>query len=438
MFAHVTELRYWKSEHSESTCEDAYGVDTTSGLFAVADGAGTTLFSDIWANILIKHYLAVPLLNTDAFEVEWWIRQAQEQFKHSVPHLQSTAWHALQKAQSQGSHSTLVTLRVIQNNDNSIKAEIFAFGDSCVIVGNLASGQVLSFPLSSLGDFEQAPICLPSKPSLFNRYFHQCSSQRVALTSSDIVVLATDAVAKWIIGAGAGRYTLPIEALRNVSMQTPETWAAFITECRSRNEMIDDDSTALIISLYDEPCEDAVPLGVTTEHSETVRRKRKNDFLQALAARNKEQAAICAGDAKDLCLEGVEIKPNQFLLNRRVADALREVLHVLRQEMNSPQGRAKVESIWQQHATLLQEEVCAENLRLTLARMGIPVESSQASDCDTISSLPTTTLSTDVSGQLDQAGSSSEPLHGKNIILSPEEAEQVRRWVEKFGPRKDT
>jgi hypothetical protein len=202
--------------------------------------------------------------------------------------------------------------------------------------------------------------------------------------------------------------------------------------------MVDDDSTALIISLCDEPCEDAVPLGVTTGHSETVRRKRKDDFMQALAARNKEQAAIYAGDTGDLCLEGVEIAPDQFLLNRRVADALREVLHVLRQEMNSPQGIARVEAVWKQHAALLQEEVCAKNLCLTLARMGIPVEPSQASDCATIPSLPTTMLSTNSSGQPDHIGSSSEPLRSENIILSPENAEQVRGWIEKFGPGKET
>jgi len=52
MFAQVTRLQYWKSEHDEQTCEDAYGESVTDGLFAVADGAGTTLFSNIWAKIL--------------------------------------------------------------------------------------------------------------------------------------------------------------------------------------------------------------------------------------------------------------------------------------------------------------------------------------------------------------------------------------------------
>src|SRR5450432_865783 len=106
MFAQVTRLQYWKSEHNEATCEDAYADDVARGLFTVADGAGTTLFSNIWARILVKHFLHVPLINNDPFEVEWWIRQAQELYKLEVPTHDKLDWNAWQKAQNQGSHST--------------------------------------------------------------------------------------------------------------------------------------------------------------------------------------------------------------------------------------------------------------------------------------------------------------------------------------------
>jgi hypothetical protein len=444
MFAHITKLCYWKSEHSESTCEDAYDMDAASGLFVVADGAGTTLFSDIWANILVKHYLTVPLLSSDAFEVEWWVRQAQEQFKQSAPFLPTTAWNAVQKAQNQGSYSTLAMLRVVRNDVNSAQAELLAFGDSCIFIGNLAIGQMLSFPLSTPSQFELAPICIPSKPALFNRYFHQCSSHQVELTSNTIVVLATDAVAKWIVSGGAGRYAQPIEALWDVSRQTPETWATFINECRHRDEMVDDDSTALIILFYAEAHQGTVKFGATTKHSPAIREKRKNDFLQAVAADHKELAAICTGDGEDLSLEGVALSADQFRLNREVADALRVVLHMLRQEMNSPQGVAKVETVWKQYAMLLQNEVCAENLRLTLARMGIavtsPVKDLLASEGTDISSLPTTILSVDHSLQTGQVANPSEPLYSETINLSEDDVKQARSWfarLTKRGPNKD-
>src|SRR5579859_411692 len=103
MLAHLTRLRYWKSEHNEETCEDAYGENASQGLFAVADGAGTTLFSDVWAALLVQHFLQIPLLSNDPFEVEWWVRLVQEQFKQELPIAKNMPWNALQKAQDEGS-----------------------------------------------------------------------------------------------------------------------------------------------------------------------------------------------------------------------------------------------------------------------------------------------------------------------------------------------
>src|SRR5579872_2335622 len=98
MFAQITRLRYWKSEHDEQTCEDAYGEDALHGLFAIADGVGTTLFSNIWSSILVERFLAAPLMSNDAFEVEWWVRQAQKQYQQDAPQAGKLDWNALQKA----------------------------------------------------------------------------------------------------------------------------------------------------------------------------------------------------------------------------------------------------------------------------------------------------------------------------------------------------
>src|SRR5436309_14935051 len=109
MLAQVTMLRHWKSEHNEETCEDACGENTALGLFAVADGAGTTLFSDAWASFLVQHFLHIPLMSNDPFEVEWWVRLAWKQFKSEFHTAINMPWNVQQKAQSQGSYTTLAT-----------------------------------------------------------------------------------------------------------------------------------------------------------------------------------------------------------------------------------------------------------------------------------------------------------------------------------------
>jgi len=346
MSAQVTHLQYWKSEHDEQTCEDAYGESIADGLFAVADGAGTTLFSNIWAKLLVRSFLAVPLMSNHPFEVEWWVRRAQEQYKQETPDPGKMAWNALQKAQNQGSHSTLATMRVSKRVGDHIQAELLVIGDSCVLIGNSHSEQVQSFPLDNPADFERAPICIPSKSSIFHRYFHQCHIKHVELEPGDMVVLATDAVSKWVISAGNGHHTNAKAAFQELITQTPDTWATFILECRNRGEMIDDDSTALIIALTANALGRVAPLGVTTGHSKAIRESRKKEFASAMETSNKELIAITYGDGADLSLEGVTIQQEQVQQARKVADALQEVLQILRREVNGPDAAAKVGPVW--------------------------------------------------------------------------------------------
>jgi hypothetical protein len=425
MFAHITSLRYWKSEHDEETCEDARGQDAASGLFAVADGAGTTLFSNIWAHILVEHFLSVPLLSNDPFEVEWWVRQAQKQFEQQAPQPDMLQWNAFQKAQSQGSHATLATLRITESGATEALAELLVFGDSCVLIGKANERRVLSFPLDNPADFERAPICIPTRPSIFNRYFHRAHMMRETLSAGDLVVLATDAVAKWIVSAGAGHYTGPLDALHEVSRQTPETWPAFIEECRDQKGMLDDDSTALVLALQANASENAVELGTTREHAAAIREQRSRNLGQALGADNKELAAFYIGDGVDLSQEvGIQLCWEQIQHYRRVADAMREVLQVLRQEVSRPGGAAKVEAIWQQHAALLQDEVCAKNVRQTLTRMGIAVMPPVPSPALVEGSAPAAPEVDALSSAGDQQATASaeppdtRPLYTENIVLS--------------------
>ncbi len=375
MFVQVTRLQYWKSEHDEMTCEDACKDDSLRGLFALSDGAGTTLFSNVWAQVLVDQFVTLPLLNDDPFEVEWWIRQAQETYKARVAALGVMSWNVLQKAQNEGSYATLATLRIINANTAFAKAEFLVTGDSCVFVESARTGRVQSFPLTQERDFDRAPICFPSKLSLFNRYFHRSLSCDFDLMSGDIIVLATDAVARWIISAGKGRFATFEDALHEVIAQTPLTWEQFVLDCRRQAEMIDDDSSALVISFSTHPQQEGnyLFLGATTRHDHLERKQRKEAFEQAVQAQHKELMALYYGDGKALALEGVSLSPTRIQEARQVADALREVLSALREVLNDPDVVAKISPVWRKYAPVLATEPCAEHLRQTLTRLGVPL-----------------------------------------------------------------
>jgi serine/threonine protein phosphatase PrpC len=370
MFVYVTTLRYWKSEHNESTCEDAVGHDGSRGMFVVADGVGTALFSSVWARELVNYSLAVPLMSDDPFEVEWWVRQVQKRYEPLVLKPEQLAWNAQQKAQNQGSYSTLATLRVLRR-EPTVQAELLAFGDSCILVGTPATQEITSFPLQKPADFDQAPICVPSMLRVFNRHFHRCSVKQVELQADQIVILATDAVSKWILSGGNGRYDV-WQAFQEVAHQIVDSWPEFILECRDRKEIVDDDSTALVVRLQSN-ADGAVELGVTPPHDSELIAGRKEAFEKARAEQNKELAAIYFGDGVDLHALKVEgsVSPEYIDDARKVADAMKEVLLVLRNALNTPDLPAKVGPVWQRNAHLLLYEPCAANLRQSLQASGV-------------------------------------------------------------------
>jgi hypothetical protein len=422
MFTQITRLYYWKSEHEEETCEDACNDDSTRGLFAIADGAGTTLFSNIWAKVLVECFVSLPLLSEDPFEVEWWVRQAQELYKQRMPQLSNVAWNAQQKMQSEASYATLATLRISRIQEDAAQAEFLSIGDSCIFLRKAQSEQFTAFPVMQVADFDKPPICFPSKLSLFNRSFHRCITQSVTLSAGDTLLLATDAVSRWLVSAGKGRFAQPIDAWQALCEQTAESWPAFIRECRERNEMVDDDSTALLLSIHDSAEPGVSLLGTTREHAHEPREQRKHDYERAYQENNKELVAIYYGDGTDLALEGLHPDPQEIAQARQVADALRAVLQALRQSLNSPDVAARTRVIWNQYASLLQAEPCASNLRQTLMRLGViapPVKPSSLTP-----SLPGEPQPSSPPAVQEPAATASESK------LSPQELEHAQRKLE--------
>src|SRR5579884_370290 len=379
MRVHIKALKYWKTEHGEEGCQDAYRLDESKGLFAVADGAGTSLFPAIWARILVEQFIAVPLMSNDPFEVEWWLRPALEIYKTRIPALSELRdWSIQQKALSQSSDSTLAAVRIVASDATSARAQLLVFGDSCVIIGNRQTQKIHSFVLHDPDQFARPPICLPSLLRVFNRDFHSGHTQEEMLGPDDIIVIASDAVSKWIIDGGGGRFTDNEEASKQwqsfqaVCACTDETWPTFIEECRASKEMINDDCTALILDLQADATSAGVPLEATPAQFPEVVQQRLADFEKARREDNKELVAIYYGDGKDLKdrlpadVTGAEIEKA-----REVAHALKEVMRAFRQYQQMPDVGRKMQPVWDRYRSDLLDEKCAEGIRETLKRNGV-------------------------------------------------------------------
>jgi Serine/threonine protein phosphatase len=374
MFAQVTRLQYWKSEHTAQTCEDAFGTHLAGGVLAVADGVGSTLFSNLWARHLVQHFLTTPLLSDDPFEVEWWLRLAQERYPQQLPDLERMPWNVLQKVQREGSSSTLATVCITQASTTGVQAQLLAIGDSCIFVKKARSERLFAFPLTTDNDFNQSPLCFPSKLSAFNRYFQRPDLASIELTDGDVVVLATDALARWLISAGKGTCASQEAALALLLAQSPATWEDFIRQRRERAEISDDDCTALLMTVRRQAVSiDDELIVANAGHGAELRAQRFQAFMRAVELQNKELAALYFGDGRDLEQEGVIFPREQLQQARQVADALREMLQALRREIDQPEAAAKLAPLWQRYALLLGTEPCAASLRKTLEHIGVTV-----------------------------------------------------------------
>jgi serine/threonine protein phosphatase PrpC len=433
MFAQVKALWWWKLEHVKETCEDAYKYDIEKGLFAVADGMSTMVFSHLWANILVNRFVNTPLIGVDPFETEWWLRPAQLEYINTSPKVETFSPLVQSKARK-GSAATLATVRISTVQDNtSALAELLAFGDSCIFVGNLRERLVrVLFPIGRSSDFGQAPVGLPSLSWRYNRHFYLPNSQQVELQPDDVIILATDAVAEWIISNGANTYATTWEAFqRIVSLKQDEpagttpgpegTWSHFIQQCRSAGQMVNDDMTALIIMLLKQG-EEKERLGATSTHLQSVIEQRKRDFQASVIRDQKDLIAINYGDGRDLA----DVSYPDIERARKVADALSEVWKVFHREIHSPDIAAKLKNVLQVYGPLLVNEPSTEDLKNKLHQLGISLET-------LISATTINVLLPQPASPIPSPSASQTILRMKQSVAANTEEERAMLYLQSWG-----
>jgi len=383
MYARVVVLQHWKSEHSKETCQDKARHNIIRGLFVVADGVGTASYADVWADHLVRSFVDCPLLSNEPFEVEWWLGTPQARYKADTPRAQdfSTKDFSAHNKLLEGSQSTLLAVRVIDLKPGAVTLRLLAFGDSCALL--LRAGlnpQVSSFPLQSPREFEANPICLPSKPSLFSRTFHQGVINDLTVLDGDMLILATDAVSKWVLSSDD-----PVATFRAVvetvdPKQKPGAWEEKVLQWRREHPpMADDDSTALVIWFAASQSKGYGPLpDGKPPVGDEVLANRRQEARSAQDEGDLRRLAIIYGDGVMLNMADFQLTTDQRDRARKVADAWNEVHAALGHAVrtNTP---AAVEKVWLQHRQLLRNEPSVTPMLNSLRSLGIPVDDSPPS-----------------------------------------------------------
>lgn len=237
-----------KAGASLESCQDALrlrGADplgpdrtlATRGLrAALADGATCSAFPGEWAQLLTLAAvgMGVPMTRTAAFRTRLerlaalWRQVVSDGLPAERP------WF-VDQGLARGAFSTLLRFSL---GPDAWEAE--AVGDTCLFQVR-DGGLKTAFPLERPEEFDRPPVLLATDAARNGRLAGSVRAARGGVRSGDAFLLATDAVARWILARRGWADLL------DLAEGSQADWAAWLQANRSGGHLQDDDSTLLLV-----------------------------------------------------------------------------------------------------------------------------------------------------------------------------------------------
>lgn len=244
-----------KADEAPGDCQDAYDYNAELNRYAVADGVSQSFFPAEWARLLVNHFCNDPSpLNTDLFLTrkwrEWLAPVQQKWFEeikgrveqkrgHSGTHLRNSL------AKREPAAATFVGVQVDAAQDGEgTRWHSMIIGDSCLF--HITGDQLSSYTITKPSEFDYHPEHFASNGDL-NRFEPRFVSG--TLKNGDVLILTTDALAKWILTRHiAGEEERRDTLTRLLELRRWSDLYRFVEEARLRGETpLDDDDVALVI-----------------------------------------------------------------------------------------------------------------------------------------------------------------------------------------------
>jgi hypothetical protein len=255
----VTAFRLPKNGYTIDECEDALEYSLESQRFAIADGATESSFSDRWAQSLVKTFIIDPPFGTPPSEdaMQLWLLPQQQEW-HAGVNWAALPWYCQEKAE-RGAYAALVGLefethgtiwqkivgRTLQGEEMMWHA--FAVGDSNLY--QVRDDKIITaFPIEKSEQFNSRPILLASNETNNLSALKEIKSASGGVKAGDLMVLATDAIAKWFLSKyEAGEK--PWEHL--LQARTEAEFTALVEKARKSEGMRNDDTSIILLQWTD-------------------------------------------------------------------------------------------------------------------------------------------------------------------------------------------
>ena len=234
-----------KKAESIDDCQDAIKVNEECSRYAVADGATLSFFPKQWAELLVEHFCEMPNLSLNAENwKQWlvpiqeaWYKQVEERVRERDQFYLTNSFNAREPAVS-----TLVGLKV-ERTKREWRAVVV--GDSCLFHKN--SSGFRSYLIEQSEDFTDRPEAFASFPEA-NPYAPEFIKGE--LQSGDMFILATDALAKWILEHKESE-NLEEVLHRLEQIENPVEFNQFVDQARDDEKirLVNDDVALMLISV---------------------------------------------------------------------------------------------------------------------------------------------------------------------------------------------
>ena len=234
-----------KKAESLDDCQDAKKVNEDICLYAVADGATRSFFPRRWAKLLVNHFCepSNPVLSEENWR-EWlvpiqeeWYRQIEERVKARNLFYLTNSLNAREPAVS-----TFIGLKI---NKAEQQWQAVIIGDSCLF--HKSNSEFKSYLVEKSEGFTSRPEAFASFPERNN---HAPTFIRGEIQSGDIFILATDALAKWIVQhEETHQLGVALDQLKEI--KTDDQFYSFVDLARDNENirLVNDDVTLMIISI---------------------------------------------------------------------------------------------------------------------------------------------------------------------------------------------
>lgn len=299
---------FWHPKDTEfpGDYEDAFQV-AEHGIVAIADGVSSAIFSRQWADILTRAVVETPPDLADGEAFQKWLADNRAAWRNSID-VARLSWMQRQKLQQVGgAYAALLWVElypdaaVVAEQPASFRLRCFAVGDCCLF--HIRNGELLrKFPLETVKDFDKDPITIPS---FNNNCDHLLEFQALEdiCQSGDLMILTTDALAKWMYQQLEAEQPVDWEEFWSISS---EAWTERVAALRALppdGRMRVDDTTLVMLrmtSLVGVTVEDERPASKAGESLACV--PSETAEVPSIADMDVGQEAFMAevgGDARD-------------------------------------------------------------------------------------------------------------------------------------------